>query len=234
MIAQFADFKRQAAKRALVLVKPGMVLGLGTGSTANAFIELLAERDKAERLDLRCVATSVATEILAKSLGLPVVSFRDIESLDLTIDGADEIAPNLDLVKGGGGALLREKIAAMASERVCIIGDQTKLVERLGGFPIPVEVIEFGLGATLSMIEAAAQDAGCIGDIRVRLKPNGQPFITDNGHLIADCAFRTIPDAELLADVLDIVPGVVDHGLFIGVADDAIIAGESGVTVLKR
>jgi ribose 5-phosphate isomerase A len=226
------NYKRQAAEHALKLVEPGMVLGLGTGSTAAEFVKLLAERVKQEQLNLRCVATSGQTRALAEQLGIAIDDFSTIADVDLTIDGADEIDPELNLIKGGGGALLREKIVAMASDRVCIIGDSSKRVERLGAFPLPVEIVDFGLGATLAMIEAAAADAECEGKISLR-GANGDPFRTDSGHLIADCAFGSIPDAELLADLLDIVPGVVEHGLFIGIADEAVLAGPSGLTVLR-
>jgi ribose 5-phosphate isomerase A len=227
------NYKRQAAEHALKLVEPGMVLGLGTGSTAAEFVKLLAERVKQEQLNLRCVATSQQTRALAEQLGIAIDDFSTIADVDLTIDGADEIGPELNLIKGGGGALLREKIVAMASDRVCIIGDSSKRVERLGAFPLPVEIVDFGLAATLSMIESAAADAECEGKISLRRGANGEPFRTDGGHLIADCAFGGIPDAELLADLLDIVPGVVEHGLFIGIADEAVLAGPSGLTVLR-
>jgi ribose 5-phosphate isomerase A len=227
------NYKRQAAARALELVKPGMVLGLGSGSTAAEFVKLLGERMKHEALDLRCIATSEQTRQLAEQAGIAIADFSTIADVDLTVDGADEIDAQLNLIKGGGGALLREKIVAMASERVCIIADSTKRVERLGAFPLPVEIVDFGLAATLAMIESAAADAECAGAILVRHKANGEPYRTDNGHLIADCAFGEIPDPELLADLLDIVPGVVEHGLFIGIADEAFLAGPSGVIALS-
>jgi ribose 5-phosphate isomerase A len=227
------NYKRQAAERALELVEPGMILGLGTGSTASEFISLLAERIKREELDLHCIATSVATERFAVQMGIEIIDFSDIADVDLTVDGADEIDPHLNLIKGGGGALLREKIVAMASDRVCIIGESSKRVPRLGAFALPVEIVDFGLAATLAMIETAAEDAGCRGQISMRRAANGEPFITDSGHLIADCAFQAIPDVEMLADLLDIVPGVVEHGLFVGIADEAILAGPEGVTVLS-
>jgi ribose 5-phosphate isomerase A len=227
------NYKRQAAARALELVKPGMVLGLGTGSTAAEFISLLGERMKHERLDLRCIATSEQTRQQAAQAGIAIADFGTIADVDLTVDGADEIDQQLNLIKGGGGALLREKIVAMASGRVCIIADSSKRVQQLGAFPLPVEIVDFGLAATLAMIESAAADAECAGSIVVRHTANGEPFRTDNGHLIVDCAFGEIPDAELLADLLDIVPGVVEHGLFIGIADEAFLAGPSGVIALR-
>lgn len=227
------DYKRQAAAQALQLVQPGMVLGLGTGSTAMAFISLLAERMRSEHLDLRCVATSEQTRFFAQQSGIDIVDFNTIADLDLTVDGADEIDEDLNLIKGGGGALLREKIVAMASERVCIIADSSKLVRQLGAFALPVEMVDFGIAATIAMIETAAEDCGCSGEITIRRDRNGEFFRTDSGHLIADCAFGTIPDVELMADTLDIIPGVVEHGLFIGIADRALIAGPSGLTVLR-
>lgn len=233
MTALSANYKRQAASAALALVEPGMTLGLGTGSTANEFISLLAERMKAEKLDLHCVATSEATRRFAEQAGIPVADFTSIANLDLTVDGADEIDPDLNLLKGGGGALLREKIVAMASDRVCIIADCSKRVAQLGAFPLPVEIVDFGLAATLTMIEAAAEEVGCQGEIHLRRDSSGKVYTTDGGHLIADCALGAIPDVEILADVLDIIPGVVEHGLFIGVADQAILAGPEGVTVLR-
>ena len=165
--------------------------------------------------------------------GSAIADFNTIADVDLTVDGADEIDPQLNLIKGGGGALLREKIVAMASDRVCIIADASKHVESLGAFPLPVEIVDFGLAATLAMIEGAAADAECAGKIALRRGSDGELFRTDGGHLIVDCAFGSIPDAELLADLLDIVPGVVEHGLFIGIADEAVLAGPSGLTVLR-
>jgi ribose 5-phosphate isomerase A len=227
------NYKRQAAEHALKLVEPGMILGLGTGSTAAEFVKLLGERAKQEKLDLRCVATSGQTQALAEQCGLPVVDFSAIADVDLTVDGADEIDPELNLIKGGGGALLREKIVAMASNRVCIIADASKRVERLGAFPLPVEITDFGLAATLAMIEASAAEAECRGTIAIRRGSGGELFRTDGGHLIVDCAFGSIPNVELLADLLDIIPGVMEHGLFIDIADEAVLAGPSGVTVLR-
>ncbi len=227
------NYKRLAAEHALKLVEPGMVLGLGTGSTAAEFVKLLGERVKAEKLDLRCVATSRQTQALAEQCGLVIADFNTIADVDLTVDGADEIDPELNLIKGGGGALLREKIVAMASNHVCIIGDISKRVERLGAFPLPVEIADFGLASTLAMIEASAAEVECHGTIALRRGSNGDLFRTDGGHLIVDCSFGAIPDVELLADLLDIVPGVMEHGLFIDIADEAVLAGPSGVTVLR-
>jgi ribose 5-phosphate isomerase A len=233
VISTAESHKRQAAARALSLVEPGMTLGLGTGSTANAFIFLLAERLKAERLNLRCVATSEATRRLALQLGIGIEDFDGMANVDLTVDGADEIDPRLNLIKGGGGALLREKIVAMASDRVCIIADHSKYVGRLGAFPLPVEVVRFGLAATMEMIAAAAEELDCRAEIRLRRDASGNVFTTDSGNLLLDCAFGAITDVEMLADALNMIPGVVEHGLFIDIADQAIVAGPDGVSILR-
>ena len=159
--------KREAARRALQLVTPGMKLGLGSGSTARKFVDLVGERVKAG-LDIRCVATSEATEAQAKALGIPLGTLDDIPELDLTVDGADEVDPKLNLIKGGGGALLREKIVASASKRMVVIADSTKLVPRLGAFPLPIEVIPFGLASTRRHIERAFAKLGLAGPMRLR------------------------------------------------------------------
>ena len=209
-----------------------MVLGLGSGTSALAFVDLLGERIRSERLDLRCIATSEQTRAFAERCGIAIADFSGIAEVDLAIDGADEIDPELNLIKGGGGALLREKIVAMASNHFCVIADSSKEVSRLGAFALPVEIVDFGLAATLAMIEAAAEDAGCRGRPLIWRGRDGEIFRTDGGHLIADCAFGAIPDVEALADALDIIPGVVEHGLFVGIADEAIVAGPNGVKVL--
>jgi ribose 5-phosphate isomerase A len=227
------DYKRQAAAEALKLVESGMVLGLGSGSTALAFVGLLGERLRTENLDLTCVATSEQTRQFAEKSGIKIADFNAIADVDLTVDGADEIDHRLNLIKGGGGALLREKIVAMASDRVCIVADSSKLVKQLGAFPLPIEIVEFGLAATLAMIQTAGEDAGCHGEINLRRSGSGELYRTDGGHLIADCAFKTIPDVETLADLLDIVPGVVEHGLFLGIADDVVLAGPDGLRIFE-
>ena len=221
--------KQAAARRALDFVEDGMKLGIGTGSTAEEFVKLLAERvGGGARGDRRADigAHGGAGEKARRA------AFTSTHA-DLTIDGADELDSQLRLIKGGGGALLREKIVAMASNRVCIIGDASKRVERLGAFPLPVEITDFGLAATLAMIEASAAEAECRGTIAIRRGGGGELFRTDGGHLIVDCAFGSIPNVELLADLLDIIPGVMEHGLFIDIADEAVLAGPSGVTVLR-
>lgn len=224
--------KRRAAERAIELIEPGMKLGLGTGSTAAYFIELLGMR-ASEGLDVVGVPTSETTRKQCEEVGIRLTTLDEEPYLDLTVDGADELDDELRLIKGGGGALLREKIVASASERMVVLADDSKLVGTLGAFPLPVEVVEFGLGATRAIIEALAADAGCEGTIRVRQTPDGQPFRTDTNHLILDCDFGRIPEPELLAEALQMIPGVVEHGLFLQLADVAIVASADGVTLLE-
>jgi ribose 5-phosphate isomerase A len=221
--------KVEAAHRALEFVKPGMKLGLGSGSTARHFVDLVGAQVKAG-LDIRCVGTSKATEDQASALGVPMATLDELPELDLTIDGADEIDPALNLIKGGGGALLREKIVAAASKRMIVIADSRKIVQRLGAFPLPVEVVPFGLAATRRHIERAAAELGLRGPLRLR--GESTPFVTDGGHYILDCAFGAIPDPDRLGRALSMIPGVVEHGLFVGFARAAVIAGPAGVETL--
>lgn len=221
-------WKRQAAARAMELVRPGMRIGLGTGSTAEKFVALLGER-VASGLEVVCVPTSEGTAIQARSLGIRLSTLDETPYLDLTVDGADELDGRLNLIKGGGGALLREKIVATASERVVIVADVGKRVEALGAFPLPVEVVRFGLRATGNLIEMLAADAGCRGTMTLRQGTDGQPFVTDGGNYIFDCAFGRIDKVELLDEALKAIPGVVESGLFLGIADTAYVAGPSGV-----
>ncbi len=225
------SWKLAAAEKALSFVEPGMKLGLGTGSTAARFVLLLGDKVKAG-LDVLCVPTSEATATQARALGIRLASLDDEPILDLTIDGADEIDPQLRLIKGGGGALLREKIVACSSDRLIVIADATKVVERLGAFALPVEIVNFGVVSTRMMIEALAADIGCEGKLTLRCARDGQPFITDNGNVILDCAFGAIPDPEALDDVLRGIPGVVGNGMFLGIAEMAIVGGPTGVDVL--
>ncbi len=223
--------KHQAALKAIELVEPGMRLGLGTGSTARHFVDLLGVRVKAG-LDVLCVPTSEATRIQAESLHIRLTTLDETPELDLTVDGADELDDDLQLIKGGGGALLREKIVAMASDRLVIIADLSKRVPVLGAFPLPVEIVRFGHLATRDWVEACADEAGCTGRIALREAAAGAPFLTDGGNYILDCAFGRITDAELLHELLKSVPGVVETGLFLGIADTAFVADQNGVTVL--
>ena len=227
------DWKRQAAEHAMTFVEPGMKLGLGTGSTAAAFVALLGEKVKGG-LDVVCVPTSEATRAQAAALGIKLSTLDETPFLDLTVDGADEMDGELRLIKGGGGALLREKIVAVASQRVIIIADHTKRVEVLGKFPLPVEVVTFGLAATRDMVESLAADCGCEGAITQRKGADGKPFVTDNGNFILDCSFGEIEDPDALDDALRLIPGVVENGLFIGIADLGVIAGPKGVEVLSN
>jgi ribose 5-phosphate isomerase A len=226
------SLKMLAAARAMEFVKPGMKLGLGSGSTASKFVELLGAQVKAG-LDIVAVPTSETTRALAERYGIPLTTLDDYPELDLTVDGTDEIDADLRLIKGGGGALLREKIVAMASERMVVIAEATKRVEQLGAFPLPIEIVPFGARATLRMIEAAAEDVGSSGAISLRKITGGENFISDNGNFIVDCAFGSIMDPESLGDVLEMIPGVVEHGLFIGIADTAVLAGPEGLQVIE-
>jgi ribose 5-phosphate isomerase A len=225
--------KRQAAGRALEHVRNGMKLGLGTGSTAKHFVELLGEKVRGG-LRVVGVPTSETTRAQAEAAGVPLTTLDEIDHLDLTVDGADEIDPELNLIKGGGGALLREKIVAAASDRMIVIADESKWVERLGRFPLPIEVIPFGLAATQRAIAAAFVRAGVSGQMVVRKAQDGHVFVTDGGHWIVDVRLGEIQDASRLADLLSAIPGVVEHGLFIGLASTAILAGAQGIRVIER
>lgn len=223
--------KREAARQALTRVSSGMRLGLGTGSTAAHFVDLLGARVR-EGLDVLCVPTSERTRVQAQALGIPLTTLDETPELDLTIDGADEFDASLRLIKGGGGALLREKIVAAASKRMFVVADATKQVETLGAFPLPVEIDCFGARATQLHIERLAHGLGLIGQIVERVTASGAPYRTDGGHYILDCAFAAIPAPEILASSLQAVPGVVDHGLFIGLATAVFIGGPDGITLL--
>jgi ribose 5-phosphate isomerase A len=225
--------KDSAARAALELVEDGMLLGLGTGSTAACFVDALGEK-VAEGLVVLCVPTSEVTRAQATRLNIPLTTLDQTPQLDLTVDGADEIDDQLRLIKGGGGALLREKIVATASNRMAVIADAGKMVETLGRFPLPVEVVPFGFASTMRMIEAMTAQAGCEGEIRQRQKKDGAPFITDQGNYIVDCALGVIAEPEVLAFALKRIPGVVEHGLFLGVADLAIVASKDGVETFRR
>lgn len=225
------QMKIKAAEAALAHVEDGMRLGIGTGSTAEEFVRLLAER-VAGGLKVEGVPTSERTARLCVELGVPLKSLDEMPQLDLTIDGADEVDPQLFLIKGGGGALLREKIVACASTRMIVIADESKVVETLGAFALPIEINAFGRAATCIAVEKVASRLGLTGEMRLRGSDDGL-FMTDGGHLILDASFGRIPDAEALSIELNSIPGVVEHGLFINVATLAIIAGPAGARMLQ-
>ncbi len=232
-MAKADELKESAARAALDLITDGMRLGLGTGSTASLFVAALGER-VASGLKVLCVPTSEATRKQAAGLGIPLTTLDETPRLDLTVDGADEIDPQLRMIKGGGGALVREKIVATASDRMVVVADDSKLVPVLGRFPLPVEIVRFGLMATIGLVKAIAAETGCHGEITIRAGADKAPFVTDQGNLILDCAFGSIPEPEVLAFSLKRVPGVVEHGLFLGLADLAIVSGKDGVRALRR
>ncbi|RMC35005.1 ribose-5-phosphate isomerase RpiA [Paracoccus alkanivorans] len=226
--------KLAASRAAIELVRDGMRVGLGTGSTASVMVRELAAKVHAEGLTLRCAATSKATAELAESLGLRIESLDQIGWLDMTIDGADEVDPDLNLIKGGGGAHLREKIVAMASDRMVVVADPGKVVEQLGAFHLPVEVLAFGFESTRELICRALEDLDLGGrPINQRLR-EGKPVLTDEGNFILDLALEAIPDAPALARALTAIPGVVEHGLFLGICDLAIIGRADGSVVELR
>jgi ribose 5-phosphate isomerase A len=222
--------KRRAAERAVELVQDGMKLGLGTGSTARHVLQVLAERrTRGELPDIVGVATSSATEQQARALGIPIVSLNDVLTLDLGIDGADEVDPFLDLIKGLGGALLWEKIVASACREFVVVVDDSKIVERLGlRAPLPVEVVPFGWQTHVEALHELQADAV------LRRSADGQPFVTDGGHYILDCKFEDgIHDPAAVDAALKSRPGVVETGLFVDLATKVIVAGESEARVLE-
>jgi ribose 5-phosphate isomerase A len=226
------ELKRAAASAAMVELRQGMRLGLGTGSTAKHFVDLVGAA-VAGGLDVVCVPTSERTAAQARELGIPLTDLEATPELDLTVDGADEIGPGLALIKGGGGALLREKVVAAASERMVAIADRSKLVATLGRFPLPIEVNHFGLSATARRVEAVMARFGAEGPL-VRRLGGDAPFVTDGGHAILDAFFGRIPSPEALSQALLEIPGVVQHGLFLGFCRRAYVAGPDGIEVLDR
>jgi ribose 5-phosphate isomerase A len=222
-------FKRAAAEKALAYVESGMRLGLGTGTTAEIFLERLAEKIRGG-LEITGAATSKRTEARAQALGILLDDLDRLAPLDLAVDGADEADRELNLIKGGGGALLREKIVAASARRMIVIADASKLVERLGRFPLPVEVTPFGCATTAQRIRNASGALG-YNDVTMRLRDG---FVTDSGNVIYDCSFGAIRDPRLLAVALDVIPGVVDHGLFLNLASTLVIAGPEGVEVIEK
>jgi len=218
------EAKRLVAKRAVEFVEDGMTVGLGTGTTATMFIRELAIRVQ-QGLRICCVASSDASHDLGFSLGIDVQTLDELPELDLYIDGADEVGPGLALIKGGGGALLREKIVASAAKEFLVVVDSTKLVERLGKFPLPVEVIKMALRVVEPRLAALELNP------KQRMAKSGDgPYLTDEGNYILDCACGVIDDPELLAAEIRGIVGVVEHGLFLGMATLALVAGEDGVT----
>ena len=221
------DAEKEAAGRAAAkLVQDGNVVGLGTGSTAYFAVIALGERVKAG-LKIIGIPTSVATADLARAVGIPLTTLDEHPEIDITIDGADEVDPKLNLIKGGGGALLREKVVATASKKMVVVADSSKVVAALGKFPLPVEVIAFAR----TVIEKKITALG--GSPKLRLRPDGSPYLTDNGNEILDCSFGKIADPAALARALSEMPGVVEHGLFIGVAKLALVGRGDSVQELR-
>jgi ribose 5-phosphate isomerase A len=227
-----AALKRAAAARALDFVTDGMKLGLGSGSTAEEFIKLLGARVRGG-LSLLCVPTSERIAQMARALGIALANLDDLAPLDLVVDGADEVDPDLNLIKGGGGALLREKIVATSSKRMIVIADGSKLVSRLGRFPLPVEVLEFGHATTAARIADAVAALGYRNPPIVMRKADGAIYKTDSGNVIYDCAFGAIADARKLAAALSCVTGVVEHGLYVGIAKLLVVARPEAVEVIE-
>ena len=227
--------KVNAARAALDYVEDGMTLGLGSGSTAEEFVRLLGARLSEEKLSIKAVPTSSATEALAREVGVSLIEVDHVDRIDLTVDGADEVDGHFRLVKGGGGCLLREKIIANASDLMAVIVDETKLVEELGDFPLPVEVDPYAFTITAKKIFDALRETGVARpDISLRRKADGtDPFITDGGNYILDCACDRIPRAETSAARLSVIPGVVEHGLFIDLARVVIVGEDDGARVME-
>jgi ribose 5-phosphate isomerase A len=217
------EAKLLVAQRAVEFVQAGMVVGLGTGTTATMFIRELGKKVQ-QGLTIRCVASSEASHKLGVELGMEVLTLNELPHLDLYIDGADEVGPGLALIKGGGGALLREKIVASAAERFLVVVDESKVVSTLGKFPLPVEVIKMAL----PLVEPRLNDLGLNPKLR-QAKDGSGPFLTDENNYILDCACGQIPDPEVLAAEIRNIVGVVEHGLFLGMASVALVAGEDGV-----
>jgi ribose 5-phosphate isomerase A len=225
--------KLNAARAGADYVKDGMIVGLGTGSTAAHLVRELGRRVD-QGLRFQGVPTSQATLALARASGLTMIDPDDAPRIDVTIDGADEADDQFRLIKGGGGALLREKIIAGASADYVIIADSSKHVRSLGQFPLPVEVTPFAAALTARRIAAALRAAGCADEARLRRTPQGALFVSDGGNVILDCHCQLIPDPEALEASLNRIPGIVEHGLFIAMARTLIIGGADGVEILRR
>ena len=225
--------KRAAAERAAELVTDGMRLGLGTGSTAAHFVAAVGERVRGG-LRVACVPTSEAIREQAQREGIPLTTLDETPELDLTVDGADEVDDDLRLIKGGGGALLREKIVASASRRMIVVADGSKRVAKLGRFPLPIEVVPFGLTAVERSIARLLDSLGASGGMALRRAADGAPYVTDGGHFILDAHLGRIDKPNVLASTLNNIPGVVEHGLFIGLATGAIFATGEGLVELGQ
>jgi len=217
--------KQIAAEKAVESIEDGMIIGLGTGSTAYWAIEKIGERVR-KGLKIQAVASSTVSESQARELGIPIIPFADVEAIDLTIDGADEVDVNLQLTKGGGGALLREKLLAANSRRFIVIVDESKVVDTLGAFPLPVEIVPFAHELTVRKLQAL----GC--ELTIRQK-DGANYITDNGNLIADCRFGSITDPVTLHTQLNLIPGVVENGLFVGLTSQLIVGHADGRLTIR-
>ena len=227
------NLKRAAAERAAELVTDGMRLGLGTGSTTAYFVAAIGARVRGG-LRVAGVPTSEATREQAQREGIPLTTLDETPELDLTVDGADEVDDDLRLIKGGGGALLREKIVASASRRIVIVADGSKHVTKLGRFPLPIEVVPFGLTAVERAIARLLDSLGTNGDLALRRASDGAPYVTDGGHFILDAHLGRIDKPNVLASTLNNIPGVVEHGLFIGLATGAILATGEGLVELGQ
>jgi len=220
------EMKKRAGEEAAKYVKDGMVVGLGTGSTVKYTIIKLGEMVK-EGLDIIGIPTSLATEKLAREKGIKLGDLNDYDYIDLTIDGADEVDGNLNLIKGGGGALLREKMIAYASNYEIIVVDESKVKNYLGDFPLPVEIVKFGYKKTMKNLESL----GCKPSLRLK---NEIPYITDNGNYIVDCKFEKILQPEKIERKIDEIPGVVEIGLFINLANEVIVGKKEGIEIMKK
>lgn len=226
--------KRRAAEVAAETeLRSGMKLGLGTGSTAKHFVDIVGERIRAGEKYL-CVPTSEATRLQAESLGIPLTTLDEIGEIDLTVDGADEFDPALNLVKGGGAAHLREKMVASNSKRMIVIADASKKVAVLGAFPLPVEVVQFASNTTARAVARAFAAEGITVETRFRKAKDGAALVTDNGNFVLDCVNSGIPNPAALAARLDVIPGVVEHGLFIGLCFAVYLGSEDGVAVIGK
>jgi ribose 5-phosphate isomerase A len=223
------DQKKAAAAEAVKHISPGMKIGLGTGTTANFFIEALA----ASKLDVTCIPTSAASRALGEKLGLKMSNLEENAYIDITVDGADEFDSEFRLIKGGGGAMHREKLVASSSRWMVVIADQSKQVKTLGKFPLPVEVSKFGVKATAWKIDRALDDLKLTRKMVLRVR-DGKPFVTESGNAIIDCALEAIPEPEKLDAVLNTIPGVIETGLFIGICGVIYVAGPKSVKELKR